>query len=114
MMNFIKSYIKNNKGDMYIQTLICLIIFVMVFLFIFQASSSMTQKMWLDDKLNDITKIIAVTGDVSCDEVSAVENMVNLTKTTYAPNAERHEKYGELYKKYKKLVELFGAEKVID
>ena len=48
------------------------------------------------------------------DVKSAVENMVRLTKTTYAPNDERHEKYGELYKKYKKLVELFGADKVIN
>ena len=74
MFNKIKKYIKDNRGDTYISFLICIVIAIPIFVFIFEASSAMTQKMWLDDRINDITNVVAITGDVSCQEVSIIEN----------------------------------------
>lgn len=74
MLNKIKKYIKNNRGDTYISFLICITIAIPIFVFVFEASSAMTQKMWLDDRINDITNVVAITGDVSCEDVSLIEN----------------------------------------
>ena len=73
MIKKIRNHVKNNSGDTYISLLICLIVAIPAIVFIFQASSAMTQKMWLDDRMNDITSVIAITGDVSCAEVDAIE-----------------------------------------
>lgn len=72
MVKRIKAHVKSNGGDMYIQMLICMVCLLGLLAFAFQITATLTQKIWVDDQLNDITRIIAVTGDVDNEDVEEI------------------------------------------
>jgi hypothetical protein len=47
---------------------------MIIIAFVFQVANTMTQKIWIDDRLNDITKLIAVQGKTQTEEIKSIEN----------------------------------------
>lgn len=83
MLKKIKNHLKTNNGDLYIEALISLIVLVVVFAALIQMSTAMVQKIWIDNKLNDISKIVAVNGswidpdnNNKYDEILNIENQI--------------------------------------
>lgn len=72
MIKRIKDHLKDNSGDLYFQMMICLIAVVALLALSFNIVTATTQKVWLDDKLNDITRIVAVEGDTTTVAVDRV------------------------------------------
>jgi hypothetical protein len=76
MLKKIIRHIKNNKGDVYIEMLISMLIIMGLFAGMLQMSTAMIQKMWIDNKLTDITKIIAVEGTWDVPEIDVIEEEI--------------------------------------
>ena len=62
MFKKITNHLKNNKGDVYIEALIALMGLVVVFAFLIQVSTAMVEKMYIDNKLTSIAKIVSMKG----------------------------------------------------
>ena len=72
----IKKHIAQNDGDMYVQMLICVFLFVAVLMFMLQVSSAMSQKLWIDEKLNDLQKLVSIQGCTETADIQAIEKEV--------------------------------------
>lgn len=77
LISSMKKHLKSNSGDMYFQMLICLMSVIIIVAFSFNVVTVMTQKVWLDDKLNDITRIVAVTGSTKDDQIEKIEKEIS-------------------------------------
>lgn len=72
----IKNHLKDNRGDIYIQMLVCTMILLLVSIIIFTLITSVSNKMWLDNKLDYITKTVATTGSTKGSLLSEVINEI--------------------------------------
>lgn len=63
---------KNRKGEVYIPLMIALFVLSVAMVTAVSVGSSMNNKMWLDEKLDDIGKIVASTGCIRSDEITAI------------------------------------------
>ncbi len=75
-MNRIKRLFKNNKADMYIEMLICTTVMLIISVIVITMASSVNRKMWLDDQLSDIVKIVENTGCTKSDAITNIENNI--------------------------------------
>lgn len=75
-MNRIRKLFKNNKADMYIEMLLCTTVMLIISVIIISMASSVNRKMWLDDQLNDIVKIVENTGCTKSDAITTIENNI--------------------------------------
>ena len=109
MVKRIKAHVKNNGGDMYIQMLICITCLLGLLTFAFQVTTTLTQKIWIDDQLNDITRIIAVTGDV---DDAAIEDLTEKIIEKMGGQIVITPKNNEWFNESEKLVQLGTVVKV--
>ena len=76
MLQNIKRHLKENNGDMYIQMLICTTVMLLISVIIISVASSINTKLWLDEQLGDIVKIVENTGCVKSDEILNIEKAI--------------------------------------
>lgn len=76
MKKTIQNHLKSNKGSAYIETVVCLMSLLIVAVILFSASSTLMQKMWLDEKLSDISRLVNSSGTVKSDAITSVENAI--------------------------------------
>lgn len=72
----LKKHLRNHSGDMYIQMLICMLVFLITSVIVFTLASSMTDKLWLDEKLEDIANLVSSTGRVDTESVQRVSKQI--------------------------------------
>lgn len=70
----ITRHLKNSKGDVYIEALIALMGLIAVFAFLVQVSTAMVEKMYIDNKLTSISKIVSMNGGWIDPDTGAVRN----------------------------------------
>ena len=68
--------LKNNKADQYIQFIICTVIGIVLVVSVMSLGTLYVQKVWLNDKLSDMSRIISVTGSYKDAEIYAIEDEV--------------------------------------
>lgn len=76
MLTRIRNHLQDNHGDVYIQMMICLTVFLLVSVVVFTVASSLNTKLWLDERLNDISKIVDATGTTKSDAILALEQSI--------------------------------------
>lgn len=69
MLKLLKKHLKSHKGDMYIQMLICMGCLIGLLAFAFQVTETLTEKVWLDNQINYISREIAITGQTSNEQI---------------------------------------------
>lgn len=69
-------HLKDHRGDVYIQMLICIVLLLIISVVIFTIASSVIEKMWLDEKVDDISKLVAASGCIHSDEITEIEQLV--------------------------------------
>lgn len=65
-------HIGDNRADIYIQMLICTTIMLIVSVIIISCASAINTKLWLDEQLGDIVKIVENTG---CTKSAEIDNI---------------------------------------
>ena len=76
MFNTLRQHLKSHKGDVYIQMLICTTVLLVVSVIIISVASSINSKLWLDEQLNDIVKIVERTGDCQAPGIEDIEQAI--------------------------------------
>ncbi len=76
MLQKIKQHLKENNGDMYIQMLICTTIMLLISVIIISCASAINTKLWLDEQLGDIVKIVENTGCVKSPEIENISKAI--------------------------------------
>jgi hypothetical protein len=71
-----KRHLKDNNGDMYIQMLICTTIMLLISVIIISCASAINTKLWLDEQLGDIVKIVENTGCVKSPEIENISKAI--------------------------------------
>lgn len=66
----------NNSGDIYIEMLICTTIMLLVSVIIISVASSINTKLWLDEQLDDIVRIVENTGCVYGESIENIEKAI--------------------------------------
>lgn len=70
MLKKLKQHLHGNTGDIYIQMLLCTTIMLIVSVIIISIASSVNTKLWLDEQLGDIVRLVESSG---CTETPAIE-----------------------------------------
>lgn len=73
MLTTIRNHLRDNHGDVYIQMIICLTVLLLVSVVVFTVASSLSKKLWLDERMNDISKIVDSTGTTKNEAISDIE-----------------------------------------
>ena len=76
MRNFLKQHLHGNNGDVYIEMLICTTVMLLISVIIIGVASSINTKLWLDEQLNDIVKLVETTGCTQSQAISNIENAI--------------------------------------
>ncbi len=76
MYKKIKQHVKQNNGDVYIQMLLCTTVLLLISVIIISVASSINTKLWLDEQLNDIVRLVETTGRTESAAISAIEDSI--------------------------------------
>ncbi len=76
MFQRLKQHLSDNNGDVYIQMLICTTIMLLISVIIISVASSINTKLWLDEQLNDIVRIVENTGCTKSDGIAEIEQAI--------------------------------------
>ena len=76
MVKTLKKHLKCNKGSAYIEAIICMMSLLIVAVILFSVCTSLMQKMWLDEKLTDIAKLINTSGTVKSSAITSIEDAI--------------------------------------
>lgn len=74
MLTKIKTHLKDNNGDVYIQMLICTTVMLLISVIIISVASSINTKLWLDEQLTDIVRTVENTG---CTQSEAIQQIAD-------------------------------------
>ena len=72
-MNRCKNCLKNNRGDIYFEFLICMILFIFVLSLCIQLTTSVQLKFWLDRQTAAIVRHVQISGEVD----AAADEMIS-------------------------------------
>ena len=75
-MRKIKRMLKDRRGDVYIPLLISLCILAVAMVVAVSIGSAMNTKMWLDEKLNDMARIVSANGAIQTEQLTNIENEI--------------------------------------
>lgn len=76
MLNAIRAHLQTHRGDVYIPMLICLMLFLFITVIVFSIATSVTNKLWLDEKLTELEQTVSATGCVKGETLSAIEKEI--------------------------------------
>lgn len=72
----LKRHFGDNRGDVYIETLIATVVLLLVCLLISSVATAISGKMWLDGELNDLCDAVALSGCVKGSAVTEIEQRI--------------------------------------
>lgn len=75
-MRQIKHHLRDNKADEYIPALICTTIMLIISAIVICVVSTVNTRLWLDEKLDDISEIIETTGWLDSESLIAIEDKI--------------------------------------
>ena len=70
----IKQHLKDNKGDSYIEMMICSVILLLMAVIFFSVSTSVVDKLKIDQKMDDIASMVSATGTTKSEALTELEN----------------------------------------
>lgn len=76
MFKRLREHLRDNKGDVYIQMLICTLTLLLVSVIIISIASSINSKMWLEEQLNDLVRVVENTGCTTTEAGTNIENVI--------------------------------------
>lgn len=76
MFKRLKDHLRDNSGDVYIQMLICTLILLLISVIIISVASSINTKLWLEEQLNDIVRVVENNGSTETPAGEAIEQAI--------------------------------------
>ena len=67
---------RDNHGDVYIPLMISMCILAVAFVVAVSIGSAMNTKMWLDEKLNDVAKVVSSNGTIQNERITELEEEI--------------------------------------
>lgn len=76
MFKLLKRHLKDKTGSEYIEMLICMMSLLVVAVILFSACTTLVQKLWLDEKMSDIAKLVNSSGTTKSEAITELENAI--------------------------------------